>query len=83
MRQQPQPFAQKNVDLIGAEAVTDGLQTLGICAAEDTIVERFERYPLVHELALGIFMTIQTKLRIKRKVAAEFEKEQPEIPITA
>jgi hypothetical protein len=43
MRHQPQPFAQQPIDFGGGQPITDRLQALGIGAAENPVVERFER----------------------------------------
>src|SRR6266849_4093881 len=81
VRQQPQPFAQQGVDLGSGEPVADRLQTLRLGAAENAVVERLEGDTLLRELALGVFVAVQAKLGIKRKVAAELEEERSEVPI--
>jgi hypothetical protein len=81
VRQQPQPFAQQGVDLGGGKTVADRLETFGIGALQDAVVERFESDTFLRELALGMFMAVQAQLGIERKVAAELEKERPEVAI--
>src|SRR5712671_3738564 len=81
MGQQAQPLAQQGIDLLRREAVADLLQTFGVGAAQDAIVERLERNALPGELAFGVFVTVQAQLGIERKVAAEFEEERPEIAV--
>src|SRR3984893_16607776 len=81
MRQQAQPLAQKAVDLLRREAVTDFLQLRGSGTAEHAIVERLEGDAFLRELALGVFMAVQAELGIERKVAAELEEERTEIAV--
>jgi len=65
MRQAPEPFAEENVDLLGAQLVADFLQHSRRLAGEDSIIERREgecrrrwscrftySWPLMHSLAL-------------------------------
>ena len=81
MRQLAQPLAQKAVDPLRREAVTDLLQSRRSGTAEQAIVERLEGDAFLRELALGVFMAVQAELGIERKIAAELEEERTEIAV--
>jgi hypothetical protein len=57
------------------------LQPGGIGTAEHAVVESLVADRLPAELTLGVFMAIEGQLRVVREVAAELEKERPEIAI--
>ena len=52
MRQPRQPLARQGLDLGGAELAAELCQPLGILAAQDAVVERFEGDALLGQLAL-------------------------------
>src|SRR5260370_7831278 len=81
MREQTQPLAQKAIDLLRAKAVADPLQTQGVGAAQNAIVERLEGDDFPRELPLGVFVAVQAELGVERKVAAELEEEWPEAAV--
>src|SRR6267378_1895912 len=81
MREQTQPLAQKAIDLLRAKAIADPLQTQGVGAAQNAIVERLEGDAFPRELPLGVFVAVQAELGVERKVAAELEEEWPEVAI--
>jgi len=57
------------------------LQLLGIGAAQDAIVERLKGNTFTCQLPLGVFMAVEVKLGIERKVGAELDKERAEVAI--
>jgi hypothetical protein len=63
------------------EVVADLLEALGIGAAQNAIVERLEGDVFASQLPLGVFVAIDAKLGIERKVGAELQEERPEVTV--
>ena len=57
------------------------LQLLGIGAAQDAVVERFEDDPFARQLPLGIFVPVDAELGVERKIGAELDKERAELAV--
>src|SRR5258705_12069565 len=83
MRQQPQPFAQQGIDPGGGEAVADRLQTLGLGAAENAIVERFESNAFLRKLAVGISWPFRHSLELNGNELQNLRKNGPKSRTTA
>ena len=78
VRQAIQPLAQQPLDRFRRQAVANLLQTLGIGAVLDAIVERLKGDAFAGELPLGVFVPVQAQLGRIRKVGTELEKERAE-----
>ena len=81
VRQAIQPLAQQPLDRFRRQAVANLLQTLGIGAVMDAVVERLKGDAVAGELALGVFVPVQTQLGRVRKVGTELEKERAEVAV--
>ena len=81
VRQQAQPFAQQSVDLLGREAIADVLQADRVGAAQNAVVEGFKGNAFACQLALGVFVAVETQFGIERKVGAELEEERAEAAV--
>jgi hypothetical protein len=83
VRQASQPFAEEGVDLGGGQTVSQALGGGQIRTTEQAVVQRFEGDAPLGELALQVFVAVETQFGRIGKVGAELEEEGSEVPIAA
>jgi hypothetical protein len=83
MRQARQPLAQQAVDLGVIQAVADLLQGGRLVAPAHPVVEGLEGDAAFGQLALGVFVAVETELGVVREVGAELEEERAEVAVHA
>jgi hypothetical protein len=81
MGQTSEPLAHQDVDLLGAEPVGQGLGSGWIGTGGDAIVQGLEGDAGMAELALEELVAVETELGVVGEVAAELEKERPEVAV--
>jgi hypothetical protein len=83
MWQAAEPFAQQLIDLGGREIVANPLRQLDVGAGLDPIIEGFEWYASLGQLALEVFVAIDVELGVVRKVGTDLQEEGAEVLIDA
>ena len=81
MGQASQPFAQQAIDPFCRQPVTDRLQLGRVGTGQKAIIECGKGNAALCQLALGIFVAIDTEAGIVGKVGTELEKEGAEVPV--
>src|SRR6266436_6534044 len=83
MRQFCQPAAKQGVNLFRPQLVADGLQPAVVLAGNESVIQRLASDPVFAQLALGIFVSVQAKLRVIGEVRTELQEEGAEVPVEA
>ena len=83
VRDARQPLPEQHVDLVGRESIAELLQSSGIGAAQNAIVQGLEGYPFLGQLSLDVLMAVDAQLGVVGEVGAELEKERAEVLVDA
>ena len=83
MGQQPQPLPQQRIDLVIREVVAELLQSSGVGAAQDAIVEGLKRDPFLGQLSLDVLVSVDAELGVIGEIGAELDEERAEVLVEA
>jgi hypothetical protein len=81
MRQLAEPLPQQPVNLLGRQTVAERLNSLGIVARQDAVIQRLIIDASVGQLLLDVLVTVQAELGIVGKVRAELTSRAPGEPL--
>src|SRR5271157_2665662 len=68
VRDARQPLSEQCVDLVGRESIAELLQTSGVGAAQNAVVQGLEGYPFLGQLSLDILVAVDAELGVVGEV---------------
>ena len=68
---------------MGRESIAELLQSSGVGAAQNAIVQGLEGYSLLGQLSLDVLMAVDAQFGVVGEVGAELEKERAEVLVDA
>src|SRR5262245_30199012 len=78
-----QPLSEQRVDLLCRKSIAELLQSSGVGAAQNAIVQGLESNPFLGQLSFNVFMTVDAELGVVGEVSAKLEKERAEVLVNA